>query len=147
MKFVVIDTHGHELEEHAAKNYLEMECAAKKDGYGFRINTALRSREWQTQRYLAYLKAYEDWEEGGKSGPEPSPVAEPGTSEHEEGIAIDYDTWKEEDFVIWVAKNCERFNFYFTAKGERWHLAWFLPPGPPLSRKIRHINNLKMILG
>lgn len=147
MSLVFIDTKGHQLEEIPAKDFFRMEDAAKADGYGFRINTAHRTREWQAQRYKLYQTALEKWKSEGKLNPEPPLVAEPGTSEHEKGNAIDYDTWEEEDFIIWVAHNSVKYNFYLTARNERWHLAHYPPPGPAVNLKIRHINNLKMILG
>lgn len=132
-----IDDKGHRLRADAAEAFERLESAANLNGYGLHVNTALRTNEDQRARYKKWVK----------EGSDPSkPVAQPGSSEHELGIAVDLDTLKEEDFRIWLAKNSAAYGWYLTAGNEPWHIA-FYPLGPPKHLLDRHHANVKSMLG
>jgi hypothetical protein len=93
--------------------FLDMFNAAAEDGVQVAINSGFRS--YPDQKYL--------WE-GYKAGrPGFNLAAEPGKSNHQNGIAIDIDTAGGVGSRIydWLAANATAFGFIRTVKSEAWH--------------------------
>lgn len=114
---------GFYLEETAAKKFKEMYAAAKKDRILLKVNTAFRTMEHQKKFYAKY-------EAGIAAGRNPAPVARPGYSNHQSGIAVDINRAPGDDpktaapdspVDLWLASNASLFGFYRTVKKEPWH--------------------------
>lgn len=124
------------LTEEAATKYMEMENAAKADGFNFEPTTAYRSYAFQNLLYTNYVAA-----DGIEEAETYS--ARPGHSEHQLGLAIDiknptyYDQTgvrlNDEDYA-WVLENAHKYGYivrYPTGKSditkyieEPWHLRY-----------------------
>lgn len=145
--FTDIDSSGHKLRSDAAQSFSAFEKAAAMDGFHFVIDTAFRSYDQQKALYDAYTKKLDQWQfNGADPAHKPSPVAKPGTSEHEEGIAVDINTLAQPGTRKWIAQNCAAYGWYMTAHDEPWHIAYY-PLGPPQHLLDRHLQNVKLILG
>lgn len=83
---------GNLLREDAAKAFRAMARAAKKDGVPLNVNSAYRSVEEQTSLWVNRFS-------------NPYPVAQPGTSNHGWGIAVDMDP------NSWLFQNAGKFGF------------------------------------
>ena len=101
---------GHFLRPDVAQTFKAMRRAARKDGV--RITLTDSYRDFATQQRLAVEKGL--YSEGGLA-------AEPGTSNHGWGLAVDVDEGRE-----WLAENGARFGFT-TIPREPWH--WEYEPG------------------
>lgn len=133
---------GFQLEESAADAWLKLEAAAEAEGFTVRVNSAYRNPEKQKVLFGAYVKAMAAWMRAGSDPAlKPKPVAKPGTSEHEHGIAVDINV-KDEKLLRWLLRNSTTYGFWLTAAREPWHYS-FYPDGPPTSLRERHLSNLK----
>lgn len=121
---------GFYLEERAAQDFLRMEQAADADGIVLRVNTAYRNWRHQKRLHNDYLKAMAAWDAGGRLGKKPPPVAQPGFSNHQSGIALDINRAPGDDPAtpqpdspvdLWLAANAARFGFVRTVSVEAWH--------------------------
>jgi LAS superfamily LD-carboxypeptidase LdcB len=126
----VIDEHGHMLEAGAALSFREMRDAAARDGIKLIVNTAWRDMAYQTKLWLAYRGAMTNWEAGGRLGPRPPPVAQPGFSTHQLGLSVDINRalgddpkTPEADSPIdkWLHANARNFLFVNDVPIESWH--------------------------
>ena len=122
-----------ELSAPAARAFEAMVADAATAGFALQLNGGYRSYEHQQELYDLYVDTY---------GPDAAAdlVAEPGTSEHQTGLAADVGlvdlpadaTFGETPASAWVAANAHRFGFvvrYPPAKAditgyrnEPWHL-------------------------
>lgn len=133
---------GFELEEKAADAWLKLEQDAEALGFTVRVNSAHRSTEKQKALFGAYVRAMAAWmRNGSPPASKPKPVAKPGTSEHEHGIAVDIDVGNPK-FLQWLLLNSTTYGFWLTALAERWHYS-FYPDGPPTNLRERHLSNLR----
>jgi len=129
---------GHHLNERAEPSFALMADAFKRD-LGINlidlVNVSTRSAKRQKELYDAWIAA-------GK--PAATPVAKPGTSEHDEenANALDINQSSDARVLPWLCKNGPTFGFFATARGEKWHWAWY-GERPPLTRWVRHVANLK----
>jgi LAS superfamily LD-carboxypeptidase LdcB len=88
------------------------------------LDAAQRDGVWRPGERFATgtYRSYEDqvrlWQEH-LAGTHPAPVAEPGTSLHGWGEAIDFNTALP-GFIDWLAANADRFGFR-NLPGESWH--------------------------
>lgn len=141
---VPIDSHGHQLEEKAAQDWLRLKHDAEAAGHIVVVNDAMRSLSVQKQLYSKYVGAIAAWVRAGSpEGQKPKPVAKPGTSEHGKGIAVDTPVAKQPAYRKWLQQNSTKYNFWFTALGEDWHVAHYGEGGPPSHLRARHDVNLK----
>lgn len=135
---------GHKLNPEAADAWLKLEAEAVALGFVVVVRSSTRDSQLQKELFSAYIKMMARWMRNG-SLPEqkPKPVAKPGQSEHEEprACAVDVDV-SEPKFRQWLLRNSTTYGFYFTALGERWHLAHYAD-GPPTHLRERHLSNLK----
>jgi D-alanyl-D-alanine carboxypeptidase len=119
MELVSVDGHGHQLDEPAAEAFLHMAAAAGEAGLGVSISTAYRSHEQQTQLYAAY-------EAAKARGENPTPVAKPGTSNHEKGTAVDIHVASNPRLLAWLREHGPSYGFHETVAREPWHFD-FIP--------------------
>ncbi|MEM7439396.1 MAG: M15 family metallopeptidase [Pseudomonadota bacterium] len=101
------------LTEPTAVPYLKMIKAAKADGVSLYLNSGFRT--YGEQKYL-----YEGYK-AGKAGF--NKAAKPGTSNHQNGIAVDISVsgGTGSPQYDWLAKNGTSFGFIRTVTGEPWH--------------------------
>lgn len=118
---VTIDSHGHQLEEKAAEAWLRLAVAAKSAGHEIHISTAWRSSEQQKALYSRYVKDVAAWKRDGEKGPKPPPVALPGRSKHEAGLAVDIHVAAHPELLEWLRANAHNYGFYETVSTENWH--------------------------
>lgn len=113
----------------AADAYLRMCKSAKEDGITLSANTAFRTMEHQTRLFKQYIKDLADFN-NSKRATKPAPVAQPGRSNHQSGIAVDINravgdnlSTKEPDSPtdLWLKENAQLFNFKRTVAVEPWH--------------------------
>lgn len=112
---------GFQLEEKAADAWLRLAAEATAAGHEIHISTAWRSSEHQKKLFARYVKDVAAWKRGGEKGPKPPPVAVPGKSRHEVGLAIDVRVAKYPELLKWLRANASRFGFYEAVKTEPWH--------------------------
>lgn len=143
MELIDVDGHNHLLRSEAALDWHCLNEAAVAAGFApIHVNSAGRSKEEQSVLYVAYIKACAEWERSGRMTPKPTPVAPPGGSEHQIYIAVDIAVASVPGLLQWLMKNSAKYNFWFTAAGERWHLAHY-EGQPPQHLYERHLENLK----
>ncbi len=125
---------GHKLEKWAARAFMALDRAAKKDGLILQVNSSFRTMEKQTMLWTAYVLDLAQFQKG-KRATKPSLVARPGWSNHQSGYSIDINravgdnlATKEPDSPtdIWLNKNAHRFGFFRDVASEAWHWT-FLP--------------------
>lgn len=102
---------GYRLVEPAAEAFGRLEAAALEAGFALQINSAYRTYDEQ----VAMVERYGLLSEGGTA-------AQPGTSEHGWGIAVDLTLDAEQ--LAWFQANAGRFGFESTIAGEPWHWAY-----------------------
>lgn len=141
MQLETIDDQGHELSLEAANDWARLKADAEKAGHVVRVNSAGRSIEKQRKLYTQYIQAVAAWERSGRMGARPTAVAPPGGSEHNDFIAVDVNV-SEPKFFRWLLTNSTKYNFWFTAARERWHLAHYSGQ-PPRKLLDRHNANVK----
>lgn len=71
-----------------------------------------------TRTHAEQQKLYDAWVAGGKTGPV---VAEPGTSKHETGQAVDL-SFANPTAKTWAHDNAAAYGLTFPVKGEDWHI-------------------------
>lgn len=125
----------HALTEKAADAFLLMQADAAKEGIALPVNVSVRSTKRQKELYDAWVAA-------GK--PAATPVAKPGTSEHDEenANALDINQASDARILPWLCKNGPTYGFFATAGNERHHWAWY-QKRPPITRWVRHLANLR----
>ena len=92
----------------AAEAFARLEAAAGDAGFALQVNSAYRTYEEQ----VAMARQYGLLSEGGTA-------AEPGTSEHGWGTAVDLTL--DADQLAWFQANAAAFGFQATIPGEPWH--------------------------
>jgi D-alanyl-D-alanine carboxypeptidase len=108
---------GFRLTPAPAEAFGRLEEAALSAGFTLQVNSAYRSLDEQ----VAMVEEHGLLSEGGLA-------AEPGTSEHGWGIAVDLTL--DTDALIWFRTNAGRFGFVETIADEPWHWA-YLEDGAP----------------
>lgn len=102
---------GFELEEQAAKAFLEMKRAAGLEGVTLVVNSAFRTMEEQQRLYSGYVR-----------GELKNVAAEPGYSNHQAARAVDVDTdLGTNEAFAWLTANAARFGFRRTVSSEPHH--------------------------
>lgn len=99
---------GHRLAGPAAPAFEQMTAAAARDGVSFRITDSYRSFDQQVE--LAERKGL--YSKGGLA-------AQPGTSQHGWGLAVDLDL--NPNAQAWMRANGPRFGFHEDVPREPWH--------------------------
>jgi len=102
----LVERQGEKLDASIAGNFDRMVAAAKQDGVDLKIGSGHRSRAEQEVLYQKYLNGTGNL------------AAKPGTSNHESGLAIDFENTP--GAFDWLAKNAEKFGFK-NLPGEPWH--------------------------
>jgi zinc D-Ala-D-Ala carboxypeptidase len=106
---------GHKLYGHAARAYLEMKAAARRDGVNLRLTDSYRS--YAAQVDVARRKGiYGVRQPNGRLGL----AARPGTSNHGVGAAVDVNLPASPGAERWLRANAARFG-YRTIPREPWH--------------------------
>ena len=112
----------------AAEAFAQMYGAARQDGIELKVNTAFRDHEYQKVLHKRYLVATAKYVKG--EGPKPAPVARPGYSNHQKGIAVDINRAPGDDLTTpvpdspidkWLNKNAKTYGFKRTVASEPWH--------------------------
>lgn len=102
----IVDVPGGRLDSAIAGAVVAMMDAAKKDGVNLKISSSYRSRQEQEVLYAKYKNGTGNL------------AAKPGTSNHESGLAIDFQNTT--GAYSWLAKNAGRFGLK-NLPGEPWH--------------------------
>lgn len=125
---------GFKLDRKAALSWAQLVKEAGAAGHEIHISTAWRSSEQQKALYARYVRAVADWKRKGSSGPKPTPVAVPGKSMHERGLAVDIRVAAYPKLLLWLKLNCERLGWKHPLPSEPWHFECLSTPvSPPLS--------------
>lgn len=101
-----VERQGKKIDASIADNFDAMVEAAKKDGVDLRISSGYRSRQEQEVLYQKYLNGTGNL------------AAKPGTSNHESGLAIDFENTP--GAFAWLKKNSTRFGLK-NLPSEPWH--------------------------
>lgn len=98
----VLQVDGVLMEAQTARAWNEMKAAAAADGVRLKVNSGFRSMEEQQKLYAEHL-----------AGARPTPVAVPGYSNHQHGIALDIEVHRSmtSPEYSWLAANAARFGF------------------------------------
>ena len=102
---------GHRLAAPAAAAFAELQAAARRDGVDFAVTDSYRSYDAQVD--LARRKGL--YSQGGLA-------AQPGTSSHGWGLAVDLDL--DATAQAWMRANAARFGFVEDTPREPWHWAF-----------------------
>lgn len=116
-----IDNQGHQLALEAADAWLRLVASATAAGHTVLISTAYRDAAEQRRLYQNYVHAVADWERGGRMGQKPTPVAMPGSSKHESGLAVDVHVAAYPQLLAWLRLNAAAYGFKETVSREPWH--------------------------
>jgi D-alanyl-D-alanine carboxypeptidase len=132
------------LRKDAAMDYNRMRAAAVLSDVHLKLNSAFREMAHQEILYQKYLTDYSNWEEATRAKPptktaddKPTPVARPGYSNHQSGVAIDVqradgDNLKTKEYDsptdLWLTANAKTYNFYRTVPREPWHFDHIIKP-------------------
>ncbi len=100
------------VEVHTATAYQAMRDAARRAGIALRIVSGFRTMEHQQALYRAYRQGHGNL------------AAQPGTSNHQSGHALDLNTSSPGVFR-WLQRNAQRFGFHRTVSTEPWHWEWW----------------------
>ena len=120
-----IDANGHQLDLSAANDFLALKAAATAAGHDIVVSTAYRSNAEQKRLYSAYISAIAAWERSGRLGKKPAPVAIPGRSKHEVGLAVDIHVAADPALLKWLKANAAKWHFYQTVlPAEEWHFEY-----------------------
>jgi D-alanyl-D-alanine carboxypeptidase len=101
----------HRLAGPAAAAFTELQAAARRDGVRFGVTDSYRSYDAQVE--LAERKGL--YSRGGLA-------AQPGTSQHGWGLAVDLDL--DAQAQAWMRSNAARFGFVEDTPREPWHWAY-----------------------
>lgn len=128
-----IDDAGHFLDSEAAAAFKRMRLAAELDGIRLQVNSAFRYHDQQTVLWNRYVREVARWQGGGQNGLKPTPVARPGRSHHQSGIAVDINRSHDDGQTdAWLAAHAGAHGFVRTVASELWH--WeYLPERAALS--------------
>jgi LAS superfamily LD-carboxypeptidase LdcB len=98
----VVQEDGVLMEAVTARAWREMKAASLADGVKLKVNSGFRSMEEQQKLYAEHL-----------AGTRPTPVAVPGHSNHQNGIALDIEVHRSvtSPEYSWLAANAARFGF------------------------------------
>ena len=102
---------GHRLAAPAAAAFAELEAAARRDGVRFGVTDSYRSYDQQVD--LVQRKGL--YSQGGLA-------AEPGTSQHGWGLAVDLDL--DARAQAWMRANGPKYGFVEDTPREPWHWAY-----------------------
>lgn len=98
----------------AADAFKAMAQAAAAVGVTLIVNSAFRTWEEQMELYTAFM-----------NGERAAVAAEPGFSQHQNGIAIDLETGGGTNAAYrWLAANAANFGFRRTVPSEAWHFQY-----------------------
>jgi LAS superfamily LD-carboxypeptidase LdcB len=124
---------GHMLRADAAAYFLAMREAAKEAGIELVVNSSFRSNDRQAALYAQYQKDLLDFIKKRRPT-KPAPVAKPGYSNHQSGVAVDINRATGDNLATvepdsptdkWLAENASRFGFKRTVSVEPWHWEFF----------------------
>lgn len=101
-------------EVRAARWYLKMAEAAKRNGINLQLTSGFRTNEEQIEVYRLYVRG---------RGPI---AAKPGHSNHQCGHALDLET-RELRTRLWLRRYAFRYGFRRTVPSERWHWEFWEP--------------------
>ena len=102
---------GHRLAAPAAAAFVDLQTAARRDGVDIAVTDSYRSYDAQVD--VAQRKGL--YSEGGLA-------AQPGTSQHGWGLAVDLDL--DDRAQAWMRTNAARFGFVEDTPREPWHWAF-----------------------
>ena len=113
---------GASVDKRIYKKVMKMINAAAEDGYVINVTSAYRDYQWQSDLYNAEVQQNLDMgmSESEARDQARTVVAEPGTSEHQTGLAIDVSTEGSTDLLEtyedtpegkWLHKNCWKYGF------------------------------------
>mgnify|MGYP001560790414 FL=1 len=112
---------GHWLREDAASAFDSMSAAASGDGVTLTVNSAYRTKERQQQLREKYDLEMDEFKRGLRPKA-PKPVAHPGWSNHQMGLAADIESANGTNAAFhWLTVNAGRFKFKRTVDSEPWH--------------------------
>ena len=135
-----------------ATDYLHaMIEAAEKDGINLDVISAYRTNEFQTgnfERQVNSVKAnnpgISDAEAREKAA---TVVAKPGTSEHQLGLAVDFnsveDSFRNTRAYKWLVENCTDYGFILRYEAEKQHKTGIIPE--PWHYRYVGVKNAKLI--
>lgn len=127
-----IDSAGHLMEARAAAAFRRMAAAALRDGIELRVNSAFRDNGHQARLWTRCMRRLRDWRQTPRQarGPKPKPVAPPGHSLHQSGLAVDinraHDDHTDDGIANgetdrWLAAHASEYGFARTVASEPWH--------------------------
>lgn len=104
--------------------FLKMQAAADKAGVRLSLTSGFRTMAEQQALYRCYKT---------KKCNNGNLAAEPGYSNHQNGLAVDVST------STWLAKNAKKYGFARTVPSESWHYEYFggRDPGGPCTNAIQ----------
>jgi hypothetical protein len=108
-----------------AKAFNVMKAAAANDGISLRINSGFRTMAEQQYLYKCYQT--KTCNNGNKA-------AKPGTSNHQNGIAIDIHM--NSQVYSWLGENASKYGFIRAVRSEIWH--WELRPNLPCDAIVKY---------
>lgn len=113
---------SHKLNPTAAKSYLQMVEAAKKDGVQWKISDSFRPLKIQCN--IMDWDHFESTNKKRKKGTSGTPVAFPGESNHGWGSAVDIGVKYNDSSWNWLTENASKFGFsnpFKNPRTEPWH--------------------------
>eukprot|EP00163_Fabomonas_tropica_P010922 TRINITY_DN2126_c0_g1_i1.p1 TRINITY_DN2126_c0_g1~~TRINITY_DN2126_c0_g1_i1.p1 ORF type:complete len:514 (+),score=122.66 TRINITY_DN2126_c0_g1_i1:133-1674(+) len=105
--------------------FLHMRDAAQADGTDLYLNSGFRTNQEQTYLYNCYINKNCN---GGNL------AAKPGTSQHQNGIALDIRM--NPGNYAWLRHNAAKYGFTRTVSSENWH--WEYHPGKPCDAYVKY---------
>lgn len=112
----VVREDGLLMEAQTAKAWREMKAVAAAEGVHLKANSAFRTMPEQEQLYAEHV-----------AGTRKDPVARPGHSNHQNGVALDIEVRRSTSSpeYVWLAANARRWGFTNVGAGfhppEFWH--------------------------
>ena len=111
-----IDSQGREIDSHIVGAYNSLVNAAKADGINLYPISAFRPHSTQVSLFNARVERARNEGYSDPVAEAARHVAKPGTSEHELGLAIDFNSVDEENFkntaeAKWLAAHCAEYGF------------------------------------
>jgi len=102
-----------------------MKAAAAQAGITLHVNSGFRTMAEQTHLYSCYQ--HKNCNNGNLA-------ARPGTSNHQNGIAVDLNV--PSNIYNWLSKNARKFGFIRAVPSETWH--WEYHPGKACNAIVRY---------